>query len=119
MSSLRNNDVEAEVEFTLKLWKGLGAPVIDVAVKKDSLLVCVLKYFGILVSRCGSVVVRERDKDTKDQGLIDPGLRFSFFLIETLKITGPKFSKCLKNGSDRGRKGQLPQRCFTDVTNRG
>ena len=26
----------------------------------------------------------------------DPGLRFSFFLIETLSITGQKFSKCLK-----------------------
>ena len=40
----------------------------------------------------------------------DPGLRFSFFvfffLIETLSITGQKFSKCLKNGSDRLRKGQ-------------
>ena len=28
----------------------------------------------------------------------DLGLRFSFFLIETLSITGQKFSKCLKNG---------------------
>ena len=62
---------------------------------------CVLKYFGILASRCGSVVVREREKDTKGQGLIDPGLRFSFFLIETFTITGPKFSECLKDGSDR------------------
>ena len=37
----------------------------------------------------------------------DLGLRFSFFLIETLSITGQKFSRCLKNGSDRLRKGQL------------
>ena len=36
-----------------------------------------------------------------------PGLRFSFFFIETLSITGQKFSKCHKNGSDRLRKGQL------------
>ena len=35
----------------------------------------------------------------------DPGLRFSFFLIEILSITVQKFSKCLKNGSDRLRKG--------------
>ena len=80
---------------------------------------CVLKYFRILASRSGSVVVRERDKDRKGPGLIDPGLRFSFFLIETLTITGPKFSKCPKNGSDCLRKGQLPRRCFADVTNRG
>ena len=37
----------------------------------------------------------------------DPGLRSSFFLIETLSITGEKFSKCLKNGSERLRKGKL------------
>ena len=43
-----------------KLWKGLGSPVIDVSVKRDSLRVDVLKFFGILAARCGSVVVRER-----------------------------------------------------------
>ena len=37
----------------------------------------------------------------------DSGLRFSFFLIETLSIAGQEFSKCLTNGSDRLRKGQL------------
>ena len=31
----------------------------------------------------------------------------SFFLIETLSIAGQEFSKCLRNGSDRLRKGQL------------
>ena len=41
------------------------------SVKKDSWLVHVLKFFGILAGRCGSVVVRERDEDTKV-----PGLRF-------------------------------------------
>ena len=45
----------------LKLWKGLGSPVIDVSVKRDSLLVYRLKFFGILAGRCGSVVLRERD----------------------------------------------------------
>ena len=35
--------------------------MIDVTVKKDSLLIYVLKFFGILARRCGSVVVRERD----------------------------------------------------------
>ena len=33
----------------------------DVTVKKDSLLVYVLKFFEILVGWYGSVVVRERD----------------------------------------------------------
>ena len=35
------------------------------------------------------------------------GLPSSFFLIETQSITGQKFSKCLKNGSDRLPKGNL------------
>ena len=40
--------------------------------------------------------------------LADPGLLpVSFFLIETLSITGQEFFKCLKDGSDRLRKGQL------------
>ena len=30
----------------------------------------------------------------------DPRSRFSFFFIETLSITGQKFSKCRKNGRD-------------------
>ena len=51
------------VEFSKrqKLWKGLGSPVIDESGTKDSLLVCVLKFFGIMAGRCSSVVVRERD----------------------------------------------------------
>ena len=70
----------------------------------------VLNFFGILAGRCGSVVLRERDKDTKGLGSrfrFDPGLRFSFVLTEKLSITGQKFSRCLKNGSDGLRKGQL------------
>ena len=35
------------------------------------------------------------------------GLPSSFFLIETQSITGQKFSKCPKNGSDRLPKGNL------------
>ena len=45
-----------------------GSTVDDVTVKKESLLVYVLKFFGILAGRCGSVVVRERDYDTKSPG---------------------------------------------------
>ena len=60
LNNLRKNDVEAQVEK--KSWKVLRSPVIDVTVKKDSLLVkCVLKFFGIMVGWCGSVVVKERD----------------------------------------------------------
>ena len=36
--------------------------IIDVTVKKDSLLVYVINFFGILAGRCGSLVVRERDQ---------------------------------------------------------
>ena len=82
-----------------------------VSVKKNSFLVNELKFFGILAGRCGSAVVRKRDRDTKAPGSrsgFDPAaLRFSFFLKETLSITGQKFSKSLKNGSNRLRKGQL------------
>ena len=35
--------------------------MIDVTVKKDSLLIYVLEFFGILAGGCGSVFVRERD----------------------------------------------------------
>ena len=45
----------------LKLWKGLGSPVIDETDKKGSLLVYLLNFFGILAGRCGSVVIRERN----------------------------------------------------------
>ena len=49
----------------------------------------VLKFFGLLWGRCGSVVERETDEDKKGPDLFprfDPGLQFSFFLIETLSI---------------------------------
>ena len=79
--------MKSKLNLRLKSWKRIGSPVIDVSVKKDSMLVYVLKFFGILAGRCGSVVIRERDYDTKGPGSrarFDPGLRFSFFLIETL-----------------------------------
>ena len=61
------------------------------------MLVHVPKFLGILAGRCGSVVVRDRDKDWKEPGstLGYDFLSFFFFLLETLSITG------LKNGSDR------------------
>ena len=77
LNSVRKNDAEAQVEFTLKVWKGLGSPVNDVTVNKDTLLVYVLYGFGILAGRCGSVVVREKDSGSRSR--FDPGLRLSFF----------------------------------------
>ena len=59
LNSLRNH-VEAQVEFTLKFMEGARFTAIDVSVKRDSLLVYALKFFGILTGRCGSVVDRIR-----------------------------------------------------------
>ena len=77
-----------------KLWKGLGSPVINISVKRDSLLVYVFKFFELLARRCDSVVVRGRDKENninKSSGF-DPGLLFSFLSTEALSITNQKFS---------------------------
>ena len=52
--------LKPKLNFRSMLRKGLGSPVIDVNVKKDSLLVDILKFFGILAGGCDSVVVRER-----------------------------------------------------------
>ena len=63
---LERTTLKAKLNLRLKLWNGLGPPVIDVSVKKDSLLVYVLNLFGILVCRCGSVVVsRASDRSRK------------------------------------------------------
>ena len=67
---LERKTLKPKLNFCSKIRKRLGSPVIDERVKKDSLLVYVLNYFGILVGRCGSVVVRERDLDTTDPALI-------------------------------------------------
>ena len=48
LNSVRKNDVEAQIEFSLKLGKGLGSPVIDITVKRGSLRSYVVKFFGIL-----------------------------------------------------------------------
>ena len=61
MNSLRKNEVEAQIEFALTVMESEGSAVIDVPVKKDSLLVYVLKFFVILADRRGSEVIRERD----------------------------------------------------------
>ena len=38
------------------------------SVKKDSLLVYVRNFFGILAGQYSSVVIRQRDEDTKGSG---------------------------------------------------
>ena len=81
--------------------KELGSPVINVTVKKDTFR----KFVPLNVEfwRVAVVVyivgVGERDWDTKGPGSrsgLDPGLQFTFFLIETLNksIRAQKFSKC-------------------------
>ena len=60
--------LKPKLNLRVKLWRGLDSPVIDVSLEKGSLLVYVLKFFGIFAARCGSVVVRERDYDTKRTG---------------------------------------------------
>ena len=52
---LERTTLKTKLNLREKLWKGLGSPVNDVTVKKDSLP----NFFGILGVRCGSVVVRE------------------------------------------------------------
>ena len=52
---------------------------------------------------CGIVVLKRYGKSGSRSGF-DPWLRSFFLLIETLSITGQKFSNCLKNGGDRLRK---------------
>ena len=58
---LERTKLKPKLNLREKLWKGLWSHVIDATVKKDSLLVYVLNFFGILAGRCGSVVVRVRD----------------------------------------------------------
>ena len=71
LNSLRKNEGEAQVEFTFKilLWKGLGSPVIDETVKKDTLLVYVINFFGILADRCSSQ--RAKNLVSDSPGLVD------------------------------------------------
>ena len=73
--------------------------IIDVSVPENSLLVYVLKFFGILAVRCGSVVVRERDKDTKGLGAtLRCNFLFFFFFFNriTLNNNSKNFPSVLK-----------------------
>ena len=71
---LERTALKPKFNFYLNLWKGIGSPVIEITVKKDSLSVYVIKFF------------------------------------QNFGITDQKFSKCLKNGSDRLRKRRLHRR---------
>ena len=84
--------------------EGTRFTVIDVSVKKDSLLVYALKFLGIMAGRCGSVVVRERDSDTKVPGST-LGCDFLSFFIEHSRVKN--FLSCHKNGSDRTYEREL------------
>ena len=61
------------------------------------------EFWQVGVGKCSG---KEKSQGYERSGF-EPELRFSFFLIKTLSIKGQKFSKCLKNGSDRLRRGQL------------
>ena len=60
---LERATLKPKLNLPKNLWKGLGSPAIDVSVKKYNLLVYVLKFFGISVGRCGTLVVRELERD--------------------------------------------------------
>ena len=60
--------LKPKLNLRQKLWKGLGSPVIDVSLKKDRLLVDVLKFSEFFAGLCGSKVVKGRDYDTKRTG---------------------------------------------------
>ena len=62
--------MKPKLNLRLKLWKGLGSPVIDETVKKDTLLVYVLiNFFGILADRCSSQ--RAKNLVSDSPGLVD------------------------------------------------
>ena len=46
--ALERTTLKPKLNQRLKLWKGLGSPVIDVSVKNNSWLVYVLTFFGFL-----------------------------------------------------------------------
>ena len=98
-----------------KLWNGLGSPVIDVSVKKDSLLVYALNFFGILAGRCGSVLVREiMIRKVRVQQWIAAFVLFNrntlnnrsifFFIVKmAATVTERKFaSRCFEQGLTQG-----------------
>ena len=84
--ALKRTTLKPKLNLRLKLWKGLGLPVIDVSGKKNSLLGYVLRNFWGSEWLCSG----KGERLGYDRSGFDPGLRSSFFLIETLSITGPK-----------------------------
>ena len=66
---LERTKVKPKLNLRLKLWKGLGSPVIDETVKKDTLLVYVINFFGILADRCSSQLAKNLVSDSP--GLVD------------------------------------------------
>ena len=61
--------MKPKLNLRLKLWKGLGSPVIDETIKKDTLLVYVINFFGILADRCSSQ--RAKNLVSDSPGLVD------------------------------------------------
>ena len=61
--------MKPKLNLRLKLRKGLGSPVIDQTVKKDTLLVYVINFFGILADRCSSQRAMKVVSDSP--GLVD------------------------------------------------
>ena len=71
-------------------------------VKKDSLLVYLLKFLGILVGRCGSVSgMGERlvYEESRFEAWFYPRLGFSFLFIKTLSITDQKWQRPFTKGT--------------------
>ena len=62
--------LKPKLNLRLRLFKGLGSPVMNVSVKENSLLVSVLKFFGILADQCGSVTKKEREGDERSRFVV-------------------------------------------------
>ena len=110
LNSLRKNDVEAQVEFTLRVLKRARVTCYrDVTVKKDSLLVYVLKCFRIL--EVGMVV--------EWQGSQRLGYKMSQFEVRVRPWITIFFifnrNTLQKIGSDRLRKGKLQRRYWLQL----
>ena len=112
LNSRRKNDVKAQVEFTLKVMEMDWVTCYWCISCRDSLLVYVLKFCGILAGRCGSVVVRKREIRMRKVRVRPWAAKYYhtdpiFFLFNRKTLNNR--SKCLQNCSDRSRKGNLPR----------
>ena len=56
LNSFRTNEVEAQVEFAIKIMERARVACYCIVVKKNISLVYVLNFFGILAGRCGNVI---------------------------------------------------------------